>query len=73
MTTQTLENKILQEIMNRIISKKLDEAVREIGDNPEAFSPKEKQESAIMLLEMIEKASKSFCDKKRERILAKKI
>jgi hypothetical protein len=67
----SLERKLLQGLIDRAVSEKLNSVVREAGSILESLSDKEKFEASVIIAEMIYFASDSFVTTAKARLYKK--
>ena len=73
MTNPSVSEKLLQMLIEKSVSEKLNNLTREFGELTKGMSEGEKQQTALMILGMVENATNEFFNKMRARIEARKV
>ena len=73
MSNQTIAEKLLQLAMNKGVSEKLNEVIRQVKDLAKGMSEAEQLEAAPMILDMAKKATDDFFAKMQARLESKKV
>lgn len=73
--TELLAEKVLQIVVNRVVSEKLNNILREFKDSESMneLNENEQRDTGLMLLEMMQKSTDEFVRKMKARVSAKKV